>query len=67
MTKKGLYGKFVLEKADGTPMDEDAEYFVLRLDNDQEAVQAILGWALRSGHDKLFDDLHDKYRPGRVV
>ena len=66
MSEQGLYGKFHVEKADGTPLDEGADYFVLRLDNDDEAVQAVLWWALRN-NSKLFDDLSDKYRPGRIL
>ncbi len=28
----GLYKRYIVQKADGTPTDNDAEYFVLRLD-----------------------------------
>ena len=67
MPEKGLFKKFRVQKVD-EPMDEDAEYFVLRLDNDDEAVQAVLWWALRTGKSKLFEDIMDKYRPaGRIV
>jgi hypothetical protein len=30
---KGLHGKYIITKADGSPVDADSEYFVLRLDN----------------------------------
>lgn len=66
MTEKGLFKKFRVQKVD-EPMDEDAEYFVLRLDNDDEAVQAVLWWALMRGKRELFDDIGDRYRPGRIV
>jgi hypothetical protein len=29
---KGLYQKYVVQKADGSPLDPDAEYIVLRID-----------------------------------
>jgi hypothetical protein len=29
---KGLYGRYIVEKVNGEPMDERAEYFILRLD-----------------------------------
>jgi hypothetical protein len=30
---KGLHRRYIISKADGTPVDENAEYFVLRLDD----------------------------------
>ncbi len=30
---KGLHQRYIVSKADGTPTDESAEYFVLRLDD----------------------------------
>ena len=29
----GLHGRYTVAKADGSPVDESAEYFVLRLDS----------------------------------
>lgn len=41
---KGLYGKYKIEKADGSKIDENADYFVLRLDTDTHARAAIQGY-----------------------
>ena len=30
--KKGLYNKYIVSKANGNPVDESAQYFVLRID-----------------------------------
>jgi len=38
---KGLYGKYKIEKTDGTPIDPKAQYFVLRLDTDPYARRAL--------------------------
>jgi hypothetical protein len=38
---KGLYGKYRIEKTDGTPTDPGAVYFTLRLDTDRHARAAI--------------------------
>ena len=46
MSKPGLYNKFKIEKTDGTPIDEDAEYFVLNIAHDQHAAVAIYAYAL---------------------
>lgn len=42
----GMYSKYHITKADGTPVDEDAQYFVLRLDEDPNACVAALAYAL---------------------
>jgi hypothetical protein len=47
----GLYGKYNIEKADGTPVDPAADYFVLRLDSDPAARAAALAYA-----DHVADD-----------
>jgi hypothetical protein len=31
--QQGLFGKFILEKADGSPIDPEAKYIVLRYDS----------------------------------
>lgn len=41
----GIKMKFVIHKADGTPCDPDATYFVLRLDREQS--DSGFGWASR--------------------
>lgn len=33
---KGLYGKYLIQHADGHPMDPNAKYFVLRYDKDDQ-------------------------------
>ena len=38
---KGLYGKYRIEKGDGTPVDPEAVYFTLRLDTDKHARQRL--------------------------
>ena len=42
---RGLYRKYRIEKADGSPVSPDAEYFVLRLDTDPAARSAVLTYA----------------------
>lgn len=34
--KKGLYGKYIISKSDGSEVDPKAQYFVLRLDENQK-------------------------------
>ena len=56
---EGLYNKYVIKKVDGTPMDEKADYFVLRLDKDKEARKALLIYAIfiQEQNPKLYDDI----------
>jgi len=42
----GLYGKYKIEKTDGSPIDPKALYFVLRLDTDKSARRALRAYAL---------------------
>lgn len=42
---KGLYGKYKIEKADGSSVDPEADYLVLRLDSDKHARIAALAYA----------------------
>lgn len=44
-TSKGLFNKYEIKKADGSPIAPDAQYFVLRLDTDPHAREAILAYA----------------------
>lgn len=41
----GLYGKYVVTKADGEPTDPSARYFVMRLDTDPHARRAAAAYA----------------------
>lgn len=38
---KGIYNKYEIRKRNGEPIDEDAVYFVLRLDTDPAARYAM--------------------------
>lgn len=50
-----LYGKYEVRKTDGTPIDPEAQYFVLRLDTDPTAQNAALTYATYiSGSDPEF-------------
>ena len=59
--KRGVYGKYVIEKADGSPVDPDACYFVLRLDTDPAARRAMGQYArsVRSTNEELADQIED--------
>lgn len=47
----GLYGKYQISKADGTPTDPDAQYFVLRIDTDRAARAAVRKYSIEINHD----------------
>jgi hypothetical protein len=40
-----LYNKYKIEKTDGTSVDPDAVYFVLRIDTDPAARAALIAYA----------------------
>jgi hypothetical protein len=42
---KGLYNKYIIFKSDDSPIDPEAQYFVLRIDKDQAARVAVLAYA----------------------
>jgi hypothetical protein len=46
-SKSGLFGKYIVHKADGSPVSPEADYFVLRLDTDPAARAAVLEYANR--------------------
>ena len=52
-----LYEKYVVTKADGQPIDPEAVYFVLRVDNDDDALFAAMLWAVRKNKMGLYEDL----------
>lgn len=68
---KGLHAKYVISKTNGMPVDPEAEYFVLRLDDqgDKEHVEAcrtaILEYARKIEHfiPDLASDLINRYGP----
>lgn len=43
---KGWHQKYVITKTDGSPVDPDAVYFVLRLDKDPHAQRAAFAYSL---------------------
>lgn len=61
MDKKGLYGKYRIEKNDGSPVDPKAVYFTLRLDTDPHAREAIRAYieSCRAEQPELAKDLQD--------
>lgn len=61
---EGLYGKYKITKADGSEVDPEADYFVLRLDKDPAARAAIFKYASYTENQELAEDLLkrvDKY------
>ena len=60
--QRGLYGKYVVTKADGSPTDPDAEYLVLRLDAGEHvaacrrAALTFSSW-VRDANPQLADDI----------
>jgi hypothetical protein len=54
---KGLYDKYLVQKADGSPVEPGAKYFVLRYDNDRDALFAAMMWAARKGNWELVEEL----------
>ena len=64
---KGLYGKYIIEKSDGTPVDSSAFYFVLRCDKDEHALAALEAYALSCQDDDslLAKQLMDYVRQAR--
>lgn len=45
MIMQGLFPKFEVARSDGKPIDPNAAYIVLRLDDDAEAAQAVMVYA----------------------
>lgn len=43
--QQGLHDKYIVTKVDGSPIDPDAQYFVLRLDTDIAARVALRAYA----------------------
>ena len=64
--REGLYGKYRISKADGSPVDPNADYFVLRLDTDPVARRAAREYSYMTVDRKLALDLQEritKYNP----
>lgn len=49
---KGIYGKYIIQKADGSPTDPHAVYFTLRLDTDIWARKAMVTYALACEYEQ---------------
>ena len=56
---KGLYNKYIVIKSDTTPIDTNADYFVLRLDTDKYAREALkfYGSAIYQDNPELAHDI----------
>lgn len=70
----GLYKKYIVTKADGTPVDPKAIYFVMRLDTDpaaREAVEIYTRWVddyqLAADLSQLLHDLAQGNLEGHPV
>ena len=66
----GLHQRYIVEKVSGEPVDEDAEYFILRLDKNGDDInhinacrKAILTYAneIEKYIPKLASDLKGRY------
>lgn len=67
-SKKGLLNKYIISKSDKSPVDERAEYFVLRLDQFQTdenhrtaCLNALKTYADSISNQELRNDLYNKY------
>ena len=75
MKSKGLFGKYIIKKADKSKIDKGAEYFVLRLNGDGDpkhvaaCIEAVLTYAriIKPHLPLLAKDLFDRYGRHRVV
>ena len=58
---KGLYKKYIIAKSSGEPVDPAAEYFVLRIDTDVWARQALRCYAhfISESNPILARELHE--------
>lgn len=59
---EGLFGKYIITKADGTEIGPDAKYFVLRYDKDFAAWMALRSYALHTPNKELQKDLLEESR-----
>ena len=55
---KGVHGKYILSKADGSEVDPNACYLVLRLDTDEHARAAARVYAVNAG-GRFGHDIHE--------
>ena len=59
---KGIYSKYIIGKADGSRVDPDADYFVLRIDKDKHARKALKAYAdsIKEENPRLSEDIYLK-------
>jgi hypothetical protein len=60
--KRGFYKKYIISKADGSPVDPKAVYMVLRLDTDKAARAAAIEYAMVTVNHKLKCDIENLVR-----
>lgn len=55
----GYHRKYIISKANGNPVDPEAEYFLLRFDKDPHALKALYAYAksVKEDNKQLHDDL----------
>lgn len=65
----GLYGKYIVTKANGDPVDPEAEYLVLRIDKDPGARWAAETYAdyIQSQMPELAADIRERVRQYRTA
>lgn len=59
MSEQGVFGKYIIKKADGSQLAPEACYFVLRLDTDYAARRAMGQYArsVRKTNEDLANDI----------
>jgi hypothetical protein len=64
MEPKGIYKKYIVQRADGTLIDKNADYFPLRLDTDRHARHAAKAYAesVKAENLQLYEDLMRKVK-----
>ena len=55
--ERGFYQKYIVQKASGNPVDPEARYFVLRVDEDPAARAALRTYAYATPNNALCADL----------
>ena len=63
MTNKGLYKKYIVQKADGSEIDPDAKYFVLEL-TQTNMLKALLAYvnSVKEENPELARDMIKYYK-----
>lgn len=74
--KAGLYGRYIIGKSNGKPVDPNADYFVLRLDFGSGSTDyvkasriAVLAYtnAIEEVNPKLAADIRDRYFENETI